>query len=298
MNIFDISFWQTFLPSMLMISAPIILTALGGLINEKSGIVNIGLEGLMGFGAFTAAAIHVTLEPQLSNGLSVSVALLGAALIGMLFSLIHAFATISLKGNQIISGTGLNFLSSGLTIFLAQLIFNQERTNPFKSGMSGLTSYKIYPSAFIALAVMVGVWYLLNKRVFGLRLRACGENPQAASGAGVNVKRMQYIGVVAGGALAGIGGATLVLTQTIQYTGSLINGTGFIALAAIGFGRWTVGGVSLASILFGSAMTYALMSSSNSGVIPREFFLALPYIVTVISLVLFDYWKIKRLGLS
>lgn len=122
--------------------------------------------------------------------------------------------------------------------------------------------------------------------MFGLRLRACGENPQAASGAGVNVKRMQYIGVVAGGALAGIGGATLVLTQTIQYTGSLINGTGFIALAAIGFGRWTVGGVSLASILFGSAMTYALMSSSNSGVIPREFFLALPYIVTVISLVL------------
>ncbi|NIZ41070.1 ABC transporter permease [Entomospira entomophila] len=291
------TFIQTFLPLALTISAPIILASMGGLISEKSGIVNIGLEGLMGFGAFTAATTHVLLESSLGNEFSIAISLILAMIVATVLSIIHAFATITFKSNQIISGTGINLLASGLTVFFAQLIFKQEHTKPFQIGMKGYTMFHIYPSALIALMMILLTWYILNKRIFGLRLKACGESPQAASGAGIPVAKMQYIGVLLGGALAGLAGASMVLTQSIQYSGNFINGTGFIALAAINFGRWRVGGVTMASLLFGSAMTIAHMISSSSGsYIPREFFLALPYIITVLSLVFFDYLKMKRIG--
>lgn len=290
----EFNFLITFLPSVLTVSAPIILASVGGVVNERSGVVNIGIEGLMSFGAFTAATVHVFLEFFLGNEISIFISLIASMFIGIFFSLIHAFAVINLKSNQIISGIGLNLLASGTTIFLAQLLFNQERTLPFQSGMKGVTFLKIYPSALLALITVIVVWYILNKRTFGLRLRSCGENAQAAAGAGINVKKMQYISTIIGGALAGLAGASLVLTQTIQYTGNLINGTGFIALAAISFGRKTVLGSTIASLLFGSAVTFALMMGSFNKInIPRELFLALPYIITVVSLVIFDSLLIK-----
>ncbi len=288
------------LVSILMISAPILLAALGGLINEKSGIVNIGLEGIMNMGAFIAATMHVLLELSLGRGLSLPLALTFGALGGMVFSLIHAYICITLKGDHIISGTGLNLLASGFTIFFAQLIFSQERTAPFQLGMRATWLGNYYHTALIALVAAAGVWYLLNRRVIGLRLSACGEHPQAASGAGINVAGMQYMAVMVSGALSGLAGASMVLTQTIQYNNNLVNGAGFIALAAVSFGRWTVGGVALASLLFGTSLAIALSPTTILGAwasnLPPEFYQSMPYLITVLSLIAYSVLRYKKGG--
>lgn len=285
-------------PSVLMMAAPILIAAMGGLVSERSGVSNIALEGLMGIGAFTAATAHYFLEAPLGSG-SVWLALLFAALASLAVSLIHAFASVSLGADQVISGTGINLLSIGVPVFLAQIIFRMERTQPFRIGMMpGLGG--VYPTAYIALAAVLATWYLLYKRPFGLRLRACGEHPQAAAGAGINVARMRYIAVMASGALSGLAGACLVLTQTIQYTQNTINGAGFIALAAVSFGRWSPKGVTGASLLFGTAVALAIymVNVESLRVLPPEFFSVLPYLITLATLVAFSGkdWAPKAIG--
>jgi simple sugar transport system permease protein len=275
------------IPSVLMMVAPILIAAMGGLVSERSGVVNIALEGLMGIGAFTAATAHVLLEP--STGLSVWMALGLATIAGLVVATIHAFASISLNADQVVSGTGINLLSTGGTVFLCQVIFHQERTEPFKLGMMPGPG-GIYPTAWIALAVIVLTWYLLYRRRFGFRLRACGEHPQAAASAGIDVRAIRYVAVLASGALAGLAGACLVLTETIQYTMYTINGAGFIALAAVSFGRWTPKGVGGASLLFGSAVALAIYMVNIAGLrfLPPEFFSIMPYIITLVTLVAFS----------
>ena len=246
------------LPSVLMIVSPILITACGGMICERSGVVNIALEGLMGIGAFAAAAFHVLNEVAL-GGASVWIALLVGAFCGMLMSLIHAFASISLNADQTISGTGINLIVNGITIFMAQILFNADRTQPYQMGMKPIMSIGgIYPTAFIALAVVLIVWFVMYKLPFGLRLRACGEHPQAAASVGIKVKKIRYIAVLTSGFLGGLAGGCLVLTQTIQFTSTTINGTGFIALAAVSFGRWRPAGISLSSLLFGAAVAFSI----------------------------------------
>ncbi|MBL8966047.1 MAG: ABC transporter permease [Spirochaetaceae bacterium] len=275
------------IPSVLMIVAPILIAAMGGLVSERAGVVNIALEGLMAIGAFAAATTHVLLESTVPG--SEWLALLVAAGSGMLFSLIHAYASISLKADQTISGTGINLLSSGVTIFLCQIIFKQERTEPYKLGM--VTGFGgIYPTAWIALGVLLVTWYVLYKRPFGLRLRACGEHPAAAASAGVDVRKMRYLAVLASGAYAGLAGGCLVLTQTIQYTNMTINGAGFIALAAVSFGRWLPKGVLGSSLLFGSAVALAIYMVNIESLrgLPPEFFSIMPYLITLVTLVIFS----------
>jgi simple sugar transport system permease protein len=275
------------IPSILMIVSPILISAMGGMICEKAGVVNIALEGLMGIGAFTAATVHVLIES--STPASVWIAILAGAVAGLVVSIIHAYASISLNANQVISGTGINLLATGGTTFLAQVIFKMERTQPFKLGMMpGLAG--IYPTAWIALAIVLLSWYILYRRPFGLRLRACGEHPQAAASAGIDVRRMRYIAVLASGFLAGVAGSCLVLTQTIQYTVNTINGAGFIALAAVSFGRWLPKGVADASLLFGTAVALAIymVNIESLRFLPSEFFSILPYIITLVTLVLFS----------
>lgn len=275
------------LPSVLMMVAPILIAAMGGLISERAGVVNIALEGLMGIGAFTAAAVHVLLEPSTSS--SVWIGLGAAAATGLVMSLIHAYASVSLNADQVVSGTGINLLSMGGTVFLCQVIFRQERTEPFQLGMMPGPG-GIYPTAWIALAVLILTWYILYRRPFGLRLRACGEHPQAAAAAGINVRRTRYLAVLASGALAGLAGGCLVLTQTIQFTMYTINGAGFIALAAVSFGRWTPRGVTGASLLFGFAVALAIYMVNIAGLrwLPPEFFSIMPYIITLVTLVAFS----------
>ena len=275
------------LPSVLMMVAPILIAAMGGMIAERSGVTNIGLEGLMGIGAFAAATSHALLESVLPG--SVWFALLVGTLAGALVSLIHAYASISLKADQTVSGTGINLLALGGTVFLCQIIFKQERTEPYKLGMMPGPG-GIYPTAWIALVILVAAWYVLYKRPLGLRLRACGEHPAAAASAGIDVKKLRYLAVLTSGAFAGLAGGCLVLTQTIQYTNMTINGAGFIALAAVSFGRWTPKGVGGASLLFGTAVALAIYMVNIESLrgLPPEFFSIMPYLITLVTLVIFS----------
>ncbi|MDR2210883.1 MAG: ABC transporter permease [Spirochaetaceae bacterium] len=277
-------------PSILMIVAPILIAAIGGMICERAGVVNIALEGLMAFGAMAAATSHRLLESP-AGSYSVPLALILGAAIGGIFSLVHAFASITLKADQVISGTGLNLLANGLTVFFCQIIFQQERSQPFKLGMMPLPWLGgVYPTALIALGILIASWYGLYKRPWGLRLRSCGEHPQAAASAGIDVIRIRYMAVLISGILAGLAGACLVLTQTIQYTVTTINGKGFIALAAVSFGRWLPLGVLGSSLLFGTSVALAvyIINIDFLKFLPPEFFNILPYAITLITLVFFS----------
>jgi simple sugar transport system permease protein len=274
-------------PSILMIVAPILIAAVGGMISERAGVVNIALEGLMAVGAMTAATAQRLLEESVA--LSIPLALLLAAAAGCLFSLIHAFASITLRADQVVSGTGINLLSTGVTVFLCQIIFRQERSEPFLFGMMPGPG-GIYPTAPLALIILILAWFLLYKRPWGLRLRACGEHPAAAASAGINVTRIRYTAVLVSGLLAGLAGGCLVLTQTIQYTAATINGKGFIALAAVSFGRWLPLGILGSSLLFGtsSALAVYIINIRSLRFLPPEFFNALPYVITLVTLVIFS----------
>ena len=281
------SFIAGMMPSTFMIVAPILIAATGGLICERSGVVNIALEGLMSIGAMTAAILHVLLEAKI--GFSVPLALFSAALAGGLFSLIHAFASVSLRANQIISGTGINLLSNGVTIFICQLVFRMDRSMNYRMGMrSGFLG--IYPTIWIALAILAITWFMLYKRPWGLQLRAAGENPQALACAGVNVTAIRYTAVLLSGLLAGLAGGCLVLTQDIQFTVTSINGKGFIALAAVSFGRWLPLGILGSSFLFGFSSSFAVSVFNIRGLhfLPSEVFSMMPYLITLITLVIFS----------
>jgi general nucleoside transport system permease protein len=274
------------LPSTLMMAAPIFIAAAGGMICERAGVVNIALEGLMGIGAMTAATTHVLLESSIS--FSIPLAFFLAAVLGCLFSLIHAFVSITLKADQIISGTGINLLSNGLTLFFCQLLFQADRTQNYRIGMKAVGG--IYPTAWIAVVILLLSAFFLYKRPWGLRLRAAGEHPQALASAGVNVLRIRYIAVLISGALAGLAGACIVLTQDIQYTVTTINGKGFIALAAVSFGRWLPIGILGSSFLFGfsSALAVNIINVPSLRALPSEFFSLLPYLITLLTLVIFS----------
>jgi len=275
------------LPSTFMIVSPILIAAIGGMICERAGVVNIALEGLMSMGAMTAAVCHVLLESKI--GFSIPFALLMAMAVGGLFSLIHAFASITLRADQVISGTGINLLANGVTVFVCQLLFKMDRSQNYRMGMrSGL--FGIYPTIWLALALLVLSWYMLYKRPWGLRLRAAGEHPQALASAGVNVIKIRYIAVLISGILAGLAGGCIVLTQDIQYTVSTINGKGFIALAAVSFGRWVPLGILGSSFLFGvsSALAVNIVNIKSLQFLPSEFFNAMPYLITLVTLVLFS----------
>jgi simple sugar transport system permease protein len=278
------------LPSILMIVSPILITAIGGMICEKSGVVNIALEGLMAIGACTAAASHVIMETAgVPHSLSIFLALSFGTLAGGIFSLIHAFASINLNADQTISGTGINLLSAGVTIFASQILFSADRTKEFRMGMQ-TDALGIYPTAYLAIAIVVVSWFVLYKLPFGMHLRACGEHPSAAESVGINVKKIRYLAVFTSGCLAGLAGGCCVLTQTIQYTSNTINGRGFIALAAVSFGRWRPLGVLGAAFLFGTAQAFAIIANNIPAlkVLPTEVFNILPYVVTLVALVLFS----------
>ncbi|MDR0877605.1 MAG: ABC transporter permease [Treponema sp.] len=274
-------------PSTFMIVSPILIAATGGMICERSGVVNIGLEGLMAMGAMAAAVTHVLLETKI--GFSIPLALLLSVAAGTLFSLIHAFASITLRADQVISGTGINLLSNGITVFFCQRLFNMDRSQNYHMGMrSGI--FGIYPTVWIALIILAVTWFVMYKRPAGLRLRAAGEHPQALASAGVDVIKIRYIAVLISGALAGLAGGCIVLTQDIQFTVSTINGKGFIALAAVSFGRWLPLGILGSSLLFGLSMTLAInaVNIQSLQALPSEFFNILPYLITLITLVLFS----------
>jgi simple sugar transport system permease protein len=306
--------WNMFLqmfPMVLSYSTPIIIAALGGLFSERSGVVNIALEGIMMVGAFSAAAISVVIEsnPAIAP-MAPWIGLLVAVLAGTIYSTLHAFVSINLKADQVISGTALNILAGGLTVYLSQVFFGTQSTPSFE----GLQRVKIpllgdipvlgdmlfkdvTPVFYIGIALVMLTWFIVNKTRTGLRLRACGEHPQAAASMGIDVYLMRYLGVLLSGALAGLAGAAKVLASDVEFKLGSIGGTGFIALACLVFGRWNPYGVLGAGLFFGFAQVLSLYAKDIPvlNLIPIEFFYMLPYVLTVVALVIFA-GKSKSVG--
>jgi ABC-type uncharacterized transport system permease subunit len=280
---------------------PLLMTALGGLYSERSGVVNIGLEGLMVVGFFAGALVTSYCEAFLP-GTAIWLGLLAAIIAGGLFALLHAFACISLNANQVISGTAINMIAGALTVFLARHITGSGNIHI----VHGLTRWNIpwlsdipvigrlfftqtYATTWLSLAILAGSWFLLYKTAFGLRLRACGEHPQAADSAGVNVYRMRYMAVVASGALAGFAGAVILVTYSGEFNGS-VSGLGFLALAALIFGQWKPLGILGATFFFGFASTIANVSQAVPSLaqIPGIILKCFPYFITLLVLVMFS----------
>lgn len=275
--------------TIMMLAAPILIIATGGMICERSGVTNVGLDGLMSIGACTAAIVHQLLEAAGVGRISLAIALFAAAIVSMLISVLHAIASVDLKSDQTISGTGINLLATGITVFVCQRIYGTDRSTEFKMGMIK-DGIGFYPTLYIAIVVVFLAWFILYKTPFGMHLRACGEHPAAADSVGINVRRVRYIGVLSSGFLGGLAGGCAVLTQTIQYTNTFVNGRGFIALAAVAFGRWTPLGVTGASLLFGASLALSTISSMTPALkaIPSQVFNIIPYLVTLIALVAFS----------
>ncbi len=288
-------------PYAIAFTVPLLITALGGLFSERSGVVNIGLEGLMVVGLFSSAITIVNLE-KFMPGTAVWIGLLAAAVAGALFSLLHAFACINLHANQVISGTAINMIAGAITVYLARNITGSgnihivhglvRRTVPVLSDIPVLGKLfftQTYATTWLVLAILVLSWFVLYKTAFGLRLRACGEHPQAADSAGVNVYRIRYIAVMISGAFSGLGGAIILVTYSGEFNGT-VAGLGFLAIAALIFGQWKPWGVLGATFFFGFASTIANVSQAVPlfANIPGILLKTFPYVITLIVLVMFS----------
>ncbi len=288
-------------PYAIAFTIPLLITSLGGLFSERSGVVNIGLEGLMIVGSFTSAIVIASLYP--AAGMSaVWIGLLAAMAAGAAFSVLHAFASVHLNADQVISGTAINMIAGALTVFFARNITGSGNIQI----VSGLTRRSIpvlkdipilgklfftqtYATTWVVLGILLIAAYALYKTPFGLRLRACGEHPQAADAAGVNVYLIRYIGVMLSGAFAGLGGAVILVTYSGEFNGS-VAGLGFLALASLIFGQWKPLGILGATFFFGFASTLANVSQviPALAVIPGLILKAFPYVVTLVALVIFS----------
>lgn len=285
----------------LLYSAPLIYTALGGVLSENSGVVNIGLEGMMSIGAVVGSIVGYYLgNPWL--------AFICGGLGGLLIALLHAIATINFAADHVVSGIAINLIGPGLSLFLCRLFFdgaamsksiNYENklpvlfANVFKTGSGkGITRFldivfSQYVSVYLAFVLVFIVYFILYKTKLGLRIRAVGEYPKAAETLGVDAYKIKYICVLASGFLAGLGGASMSLAVVSNYRETLISGQGFIALAAVIFGGWRPQGAMLACLLFGFAQGLSVFLGSIGIKIDTNLLSMIPYAITLIVLIVF-----------
>ncbi|MGG1940988.1 ABC transporter permease [Paenibacillus polymyxa] len=285
----------------LVFATAIIFASLGGVFSEKSGVTNLGLEGLMVFGAFAAGVGGFYAEQAGLGGTSAAwVGVLSAALFGILVSLIHAVASITFKADQVISGIVINFLAAGSTLYMVKLLFEGDGDTGRIQGfneisipylvdipIAGKAFFQAYPTTYLAILLVIIGYFTLYKTPFGLRLRSVGEHPGAADTVGIKVNRLRYIGVMISGALAGIGGATITLTTTNMFSHNTVSGQGYIAIAAMIFGKWNPLGAFGAAVFFGfsQAIRNYVQLFAWSQSIPQEIIFMLPYLLTIIVLV-------------
>lgn len=258
--------------SAIRLTAPLLLAALGGLYSERSGIINIALEGLMLAGAFTAATVtYYSGSPWIG--------LAAAVVAGIVVALIHGLACIVFRADQVVSGTAINILFLGVPALLSGAFFQSTGATP------QLAKGQLIPLApiLLAFALVPVTWYVLNRTPFGLRLRAVGENPEAADTAGVDVARVRFAAVMISGALAAIGGAYLSIGQSSLFARNMSAGRGFIALAALIFGKWRPVPTMLACLLFGFAEALSIQMQGVSQV-PVQFIQIVPYVLTIVVL--------------
>ena len=278
------------LDSALRMATPLILTALGGLFSERSGVVNIALEGILLTGAFASiVATYYTGNPWAGA--------FAGVFAGMLVSLIHAIVSIVFKADQIVSGVAINLLAMGLTQFLTWIIWGSSANSPPVQGMAHWSLPETWgpvargvntvighypPLVYVALALVAVSHVVLFRTPFGLRLRATGEHPEAVDTLGVSVHAMRFAGVLMSGAFAGLGGAFLAL-NTHQFVKNMSAGRGFIALAAMIFGKWNPVGALAACLLFGYAE--AVQMGLQGQAVPTQFVQMIPYVLTMVALV-------------
>jgi ABC-type uncharacterized transport system permease subunit len=258
--------------STIRLSTPLILAALGGLYSERGGVINIALEGMMLAGAFTAAVVTVFTHSPWAG-------LLAAVIAGLVVAALHAVVTINYRADQVVSGAAINILFLGVPALLSGALFESTGATPQLPRDQTLPNTLVY-LAFILVAVTA---YVIYRTRFGLRLRAVGENPEAAMAAGVSVTRMRYAGVLISGALAALGGAYLSIGQSSLFTRNMTAGRGFIALAALIFGKWDPVGALLACLFFGFAEAVAIRMQGTVD-IPNQFIQMIPYVLTMVVL--------------
>ena len=281
-------------------SIPLLIVALGGMFSERSGVINIALEGIMVMGAFISIGFINVFQDRLSGQGLFLLAFLVAAVAGALFSLLHAFASVNLKADQTISGTALNMFAPAFALFMARMVQGKSQV-PFTDTfhiekvpvlgdipvIGPMFFHNCYRTTYIGILNFIAASVLITRTRVGLRLRACGEHPQAADSVGINVYKIRYAGVLISGVLAGVGGLIFVIPTSTNFNAS-VAGYGFLALAVLIFGQWRTKGILGAAFFFGILKTLA---STYSGIpvikdlpIPNEIYKMLPYVVTLIVL--------------
>jgi simple sugar transport system permease protein len=313
----------------LLYAVPLMIVALAGVFAERSGIINLALEGIMIFGAFIGVLFVRSMQSfevftnavMQGNWLTLQgleiLAMLVAAALGAVFSLLLSFASINLKADQTIGGTALNLMAPALVLFLVRILANQNTLQMvtgdaaswfmIKKSTFGIPKnqdigflgetflHKVYLATYLCIILFIVLSIVLYKTRFGLRMRACGENPQAAASLGINVFKMRYAGTTISGALAGMGGFVYALTTANCTANGDVAGFGFLALAVMIFGNWKPGNIALSSLLFGLfkciAAAYSTLDINGDGVFPlaeigvsSHLYRMLPYLVTLIVL--------------
>lgn len=284
----------------MLFSIPLLLVALGGMFSERSGVVNIALEGIMIIGAFTGIFFISRFGNLFSPTVTLFVAIIISALSGLIFSLLHAYASINMSADQTISGTALNIFAPAFAIYVTRAIQTVQQisfVNNFRIEsipilgnipiIGDLLFKNAYITTYLGFLILVLSWFLLYKTRFGLRLRSCGEHPQAADSVGINIYKMRYFGVAISGALAGIGGLVFVIPTSTNFNAT-VAGYGFLALAVLIFGQWKPVRILYAAFFFGLMKTLA---SAYSGIpilaslpISNSIYKMVPYITTIIVL--------------
>ena len=293
----------------LSFALPLLIMAIGALYSEKSGVTNLAVEGFQGVGAFFGALVATLVTPLLGAGnqMIIYIAILCAAIGGALFSCIHGLLCIQFRANQVISGVVINILSVALTAFFtsaANVAIYGKASNKFVLDVSSRFSIPLlcdipwigglftamYPFEILIAVLVVIMWYLMNRTKFGMRLKACGENPQAVDAAGGNVTRIRWIAVIISGALSGIGGICFAYSLLGNFSPSIYQGFGYLSIAAMIFGNCNIGSTTLACLFFGLAKSGGLQLCIAAQ-LPSNYtdlFLLLPYVLTLLLLIFFS----------
>lgn len=286
----------------LIFAAALLFGALGGMLSERAGVINLGVEGFMISGAFFSAVGAHFAESAGMGAFSPYIGLLVAFLLTSLFSGMHALATLKYKANHVISGVVINMLAANVTFFCVKLLFDGSAETPrlrqmfskvsipFLSDIPfiGKAIFRSYPTTYLAVAVVLLLGFIFFRTSLGLRLRGVGENPGAIDTAGINVMKIKFWAVMLSGSLSALGGATIVLTMNGNFSFNTIAGQGYIAIAAVILGRWNPYGVLYGTLLFGFAQSIKdqvqILDFTKN--LPTEVFYMLPYFVTLLALIL------------
>ena len=290
-DILNVSFFVSLFAGTIRLATPILLPALGQLYTQRAGILNLGVEGTMLMGAISAFSVACA-----TNNLWIG--LVAGILGGMLYSLVMAWLSISMRANQVIAGIGMNILASGLAAYIYRVIFGiralPAKITSFQAiNIEGLSDIPVIGTIFFqhnilvyfAFALVPITWFILERTTFGLKIKAVGEHPRAADSKGISVGGIRYAAVLIGGAYAGAGGAFMTIAYLNTFTESVIGGFGYIAVSVVIFARFMPGKAMWGAMLFGLTSALQLRLQAQGIGIPSQLLLMLPYIMTIIALI-------------